>query len=397
MIIRSNMTEARKVLSRRQILPDGSSPDGAPDFLMLLTGAAAPRPELAQMCRDLGIGALHGATSCKGAMANAGTATSEQADLGVFAIWDADGDFGTACKPFGDNPQDAAMQATRAALTRADRPGEAPDVVFVSSAPGNEERVLAGITAVVGTDVPILGGSCADDEIAGKWAVFDGTGETASGLVVSVLFPSTEVSVSFQSGYAPTDRSGIVTRAEGRRVFEIDNLPATERYSAWTGTDFRAPQGAPRQILSESTFSPLGRRIADVSDVHYHLLLHPAFAHPDGSMELFADVAVGERLHLMTGSPDSLISRAGRVAQQCRDDLPEDTGIAGAVVVYCAGCMLAVEDRMNEVVTGLNSALNGAPFLGDFTFGEQGPVLGGENRHANLMISCIAFGTERST
>ena len=39
----------------------------------------------------------------------------------------------------------------------------------------------------------------------------------------------------------------------------------------------------------------------------------------------------------------------------------------------------------------LQAALPGIPFLGSFTFGEQGCFPGGENRHGNLMISVLLF------
>jgi len=44
---------------------------------------------------------------------------------------------------------------------------------------------------------------------------------------------------------------------------------------------------------------------------------------------------------------------------------------------------------------GLRQALGGRPFLGNFTFGEQGAFLDKQNRHGNLMISVVALGGDR--
>jgi len=60
-------------------------------------------------------------------------------------------------------------------------------------------------------------------------------------------------------------------------------------------------------------------------------------------------------------------------------------------MVYCGRCMLAVQDHMDEVVHGVVQAIPDTPFLGVFTFGEQGMVMDSDNRHGNLMISCILF------
>jgi hypothetical protein len=65
--------------------------------------------------------------------------------------------------------------------------------------------------------------------------------------------------------------------------------------------------------------------------------------------------------------------------------------LAGGLMVYCAGCMLAVDSRMPEVASKVAEAFSGTPFLGCFTFGEQGCVVE-RNVHGNLMISAIAFG-----
>jgi len=54
--------------------------------------------------------------------------------------------------------------------------------------------------------------------------------------------------------------------------------------------------------------------------------------------------------------------------------------------------MFTVKQRMDEVVSNLRSALGEeTPFLGAFTFGEQGCFFGGENRHGNLMVSLVLF------
>ncbi|MEM9063444.1 MAG: FIST N-terminal domain-containing protein [Pseudomonadota bacterium] len=366
-------------------------PAQGPDFVAIHLDAAVPRDQILALAAAAGVRTLHGSTSCRGAMINAGIGDAAEKSVGLFAIWDPDGDFGTACVSLGDDPEHAGADAARNALLEAGRMGEAPALVWVSSSPGSEERVLAGIQRVLGTGVPIVGGSCADNDISGKWAVFDANRVEGAGVTVSVLFPSTDVSMSFQSGYAPTGTSGVITAADGRRIIEIDGRPALEIYDGWTSGSLANSTDASVQILSQSTFAPLGRQIENVASVPFYLLVHPAMAHPDGSIDVFANVAVGEELHLMTGSENSLCSRAGRVASQAREDLDSSEPVAGALVVYCAGCMLAVEHRMKEVASAVDTALDGAPFMGVFTFGEQGPVLGSANRHGNLMISCITF------
>jgi hypothetical protein len=94
----------------------------------------------------------------------------------------------------------------------------------------------------------------------------------------------------------------------------------------------------------------------------------------------------------MKGSPELLCARAGRTARLALDQLqepPED--VAGALVVFCAGCMLAIQDRMDSVAAEVKNAIPGIPFLGFFTFGEQGTGGPMGSVHGNLMISATLF------
>ncbi|WP_424969289.1 FIST signal transduction protein [Dinoroseobacter sp. S76] len=336
-------------------------------------------------------GQVHGATSCLGAMSHEGVTDG----LAIFAIDDPDGAYGTAMLPFDPDSYSAARAATMQALAAADRLGEKPELVWVSSTPGTEEAILAGIESVIGTDVPIIGGSAADNDVAGNWFVFDKSRSEAAGVVVTVMFPSRPVSFAYHNGYSPTEKSGTATKIEGRRVLEIDHRPAFEVYGEWCegAVALDPAKTGPQSILSDSTLSPLGRKVTELDGLPSYLLAHPAAAETTGALELFATVEKGEVLTFMTGTQAGLIDRAGRVAALARAAGSMETApIAGALMVYCGGCMLSVRDRLDEVVAGVADSLGPAPFLGTFTFGEQGQIIGAGNRHGNLMISCIVFG-----
>ncbi|MBY0251519.1 MAG: FIST C-terminal domain-containing protein [Methylobacterium organophilum] len=87
------------------------------------------------------------------------------------------------------------------------------------------------------------------------------------------------------------------------------------------------------------------------------------------------------------------MERAGRVARGAAARLdPEQRAVAGAFVIYCGGCRLAVGERINDKPQEIAEHLSGQPFLGCFTFGEQGRLLG-RDVHSNLMISASPSGS----
>lgn len=366
----------------------------SPDWIWVQFSAACDAPALRRaLAEAFPAAALHGSSSCLGCMTNDGAAIGPDGAVGLVALWDADGDFGAVMVPFGEDPERSAHDAVMAAAAAAGRRGEAPDLVWLSAVPGCEEAIIAGIEAVAGCGTPIYGGSAADNDVSGRWSVFDSAGETAAGLVVSALFPSATIGHAFQSGYAPAGPSATVTAASGRRLETLDGRPARAVFDSWTGGQVvTGPPDAPVSVLAASTWSPLGRPDTTVAEIPFFLLLHPAQAEGDGALTLFADVAPGERLHLMAGGPDSLTARAARtvtlameVGAIARDDL------AGALVVFCGGSMLAMQSGMSGVARQIDTALGGAPFLGGFTFGEQGHTISGRNCHGNLMISAVVF------
>jgi len=338
--------------------------------------------------------AYMGASSCLGVMTDTSLLIGENGGVGLLALWDEGGDFGSASGDISADPAADSRRIITQALQRAGRPGEMPDLVWLSAAPGQEEEVLAGIRDVCGQDALIVGGSSADNLIAGNWTQLGPDGVYRQGLAVTVLFLSGVVSHAFHSGYVETGLKGQVTQADGRRLYQIDGLPAADVYQKWTGIDLPQPEGErPVPVLAETTFNPLGRASGMIASLPFHMLIHPAAIWPDGSLDLFASVAEGDEILCMQGTREGLIVRAGRLTERVVSSLPSyNTHTAGALIVYCGGCMLGVRDHMEAVRQGIVWQMQGQPFLGVFSFGEQGRVLSGGAQHGNLMISCTAFG-----
>jgi len=365
---------------------------GVPQLLVLYATEHRAEPALvASLSAHLPGAQIVGGTSCGGVMTEHGFHSGPDGAVGVLGVIDAEGAYGVGASPLDDDAHAAGAAAVERALVAAGRDFETPTLVWCCQPPGCEEGVLAGVQSVIGAQTPIIGGSSADESIAGAWRQFSSEGVLQDHVVVAVLFPSARHGAAFQSGYAPTGRSGVVTRAHDRQILEIDHQPAGEVYGGWTcGAVGGDGAGA---ILAKSTPTPLGRIAAEVQGVPMFVLSHPALLGVAGDLSLFTDISEGDVVHMMRGSPESLVKRAGLVI----DDACAMGGWAGAdslggLVIYCGGCMLHVRDQMDEVVEEIRRAMPGAPFLGAFTFGEQGAIVDNCNRHGNLMVSALTFG-----
>lgn len=340
---------------------------------------------------------VYGGTSCAGIMTDKGFHSNDGKGLGLLGILDPEGAYGVGACDLSENPRLAAREASMRALEQAGRPGEIPSMVWIMSAPGCEEAVLQGIGDFFGPNVPIGGGSSADNTVSGEWKQFANSQIYNNAVVVSVLFSSTDIAFSFHSGYDPTRVKARVTKGSGRVICELDDKPAAEVYNHWLEGRISTELFHGGNILMKSSLNPLGRVVGTTRSVPYFQLSHPDRVVSDKSMTIFTDIQVGDEIYLMKGSIESLVSRAQRVVHSAlRSKDLDPSQIEGALIVYCAGCMLTVKDQMPQVVESFREGLGPEiPFLGVFTFGEQGCFLGGENRHGNLMISVLIFSKRK--
>jgi hypothetical protein len=345
--------------------------------------------------------AILGGTSCAGVMTE--TRLWGAGSVGLLLVDDPAGDYGVASARLGDDPAATAERLLRAALANASCPGELPELIWIFQAPGHEEEVIEGLRRVVSDRCPIIGGSSADDTVAGNWRQLGADGILADGLVVGVLFPSGGIGYAFQGGYEPAGRQGVVTRVDsgrsasnprnrGRKIISIDHMPAAQVYNEWTGHALDGKIADGGSVLLDTTMFPIAIDAGQVEGIPRFLLIHPESITPDGALLTFAAIEEDTRIYSMRGDKNQLIKRAGHVAGEATSLLPGGASrLAGGVVIYCAGCMLAVGERMPDVTREICRGFPGAPFLCCFTFGEQGSLVG-RNMHGNLMISAIAFG-----
>ncbi len=334
-------------------------------------------------------------SSCRGVFTQAGFHSNDGAGLALWAINDKSGSYGTGLEYIEKDSDTASIrQASQKALLQAlddaNRPGELPELIWLHSSPGYEEQTIAALEELVGGQVPIVGGSAADQSNSGHWSLFTQTAMATQGVAVAALFPGGEIGYSFHSGYVTSRALGIVTASHRRTIQSIDSRPAADVYFEAIGADPHQVDSS--SILQLSAFYPIGRLAGHLDNLPFYQLAHPSAVAGDGGLKLFADVHCGDQLFLMQGSKESLIRRGGRVTQMSLTEPFSRQKPIGALIIYCAGCMLAIEHDIEEVVASVRSSLGEQlPFIGAFTYGEQGHFITGKNGHGNLMSSAVVF------
>ena len=281
-------------------------------------------------------------------------------------------------------PRAIGADLARRAMAAAGK-NEAPAYWYMAASPAEEEYYIKGVTEVIGR-VPYFGGSAADNEIAGKWWIYNGTEAFQDGCIVAFFYTDTPFTNKFTGAYAETDDFGVVTKMNGdRAIAEIDGKPALQVYADWRGMSVDDLMGA--NLLSESIVSPLGfkDRLGDLVAIR-----HPMGGNEDLSIAVGAKVVEKTCVIRMEGDVDCLVGSVAKTA----GELKEKAGAKPAAYffVHCGGRRAAIADRIDEVADAFVKAADVVPFLAEFTFGEYGYEDDGLNATGGLMLSFTALG-----
>ncbi len=345
---------------------------------------------------------VYGGTSCAAVITNDGYHAGEVGSLALLGVSSENISFGVGGADLDeeDSARAAGEKAIIEAIENAGKEGEIPAIVLITAAPGAEEEILFGIEDVIGKDVPIMGGSSGDNTIEGYWKQFVNDKVYSNGVSLTAVFTDLKVGSAFEAGYLVSENEGNITRADGRIIYEIDNKLAAEVYNNWTngeviGEALESSEGE-ITILSESTFYPLAKIFTDPDETVHYLSIHPLSVNlSDKRLTVFANVEEGEKIQLMHGNWELLLNRA----QSTPNAALENGGIekgegAFGIYVFCAGTMLGIPEGERPMMPLLVEEAIGVPFIGTFTFGEQGYISEIGNKHGNLVNSMVIIGEE---
>lgn len=369
-----------------------------PEYALLFSTVGYDSEELLKEIKQLLPNTqIYGSTSMFAVMTKDGFHQGETGSLALMAIsspkikWGVGGanidEFSAA--------REAGKEAITAAIKNAGKEGQLPKLVLMTAAPGKEEEILLGIEDIIGKNVPVIGGSSGDNDLTGKWKQWANNKVYSNGISLTVIFTDLKVGWAYEAGYLRTEHKGIIRKAEGRIIYEIDNKPAAEVYNEWTGGIVEEELKTGGSVLSKTAYYPLAKVIQKGPEIYY-LSIHPLSVNlPEKSLTVFANVKGGDEVLLMHGNWELLLNRAQttpHTAMITKSILPGEPYFG--IYDYCAGTMLAIpEEERPKIPLLINNELGDIPFIGTFTFGEQGP-LGIGNHHGNLINSMIVFAPE---
>jgi hypothetical protein len=185
--------------------------------------------------------------------------------------------------------------------------------------------------------------------------------------------------------YIPTDKGAVVTKSNGRIVYELNGRPAAEVMRELLDVDELTPE-----VFAEN---PIGVRTGDVfAD---YIIKSFVTENPDGSLPCYAEVHEGSYISLMKTDKKTTEERFKFALKSAIEDAGNPEEIGAIIVFNCIlrGILtqkLGVDDiKIAQEVVGKD-----VPVIGFNTYGEQGATRGGSMGHYNQTSTVLVISKE---
>ena len=290
-------------------------------------------------------------------------------------------------KQTDETPREVGRRVAKEAISKRKGADKEPDFFFMTASPANEEEYLEGIQDVIG-NVPVFGGSAADNTVEGKWSILNDGEAYSDGLSLAVFYTDGEMKNLYTGAYHETNNVGVITKVRDERTLvEIDHKPALKVYAEWTGKDVESLKG--NNLLTETICAPLGVKdpIGKVTAVR-----HPMFGNDDYSMNIGANLAENTAVIQLSNSPEGIL-KANEETIKSLNNLMTTTPNS-YFLVHCGGRRLglALSKIEDQIYPEVKKVIPDKEFLMVFTFGEYGTGDHSSNTVGGLSLSYTGFG-----
>jgi len=344
-----------------------------------------------------------GFTTHVGVLTSDGYIDSDTGVVGVLTTHLADVLFGLGIASFDEAaPAEAAKLAYRRAVADAHKSkGERPAMIVMFGTMTAEEALLGALAEEAGPDVPLIGGTAAGlasmmerktKEVASSMFVDDHI--VGKGVGITVYYSPHPFAWAYSGGYTRgSGKGGVVTDAEGRLLRKIDDRPAVDVYDEWLGGRLSQAKQEGKNVQNFLALYPLVQTVTKNGVSHNQVIRAWPSNKPEapGSLTTGANVSNGEVIYTSEGSENILVNRFAALPRQAKKNANDMAASAG-FFIYCAGALQTIpREHRGNIAALVGESMGDMPWIGVFTWGEQGSIPGIGNQHGNLMASTVLF------
>jgi hypothetical protein len=247
---------------------------------------------------------------------------------------------------------------------------------------GDQQQIVRGAYAVVGAEVPLVGGCAGDDmQMTETFQLHDG-GMLSNAVVGAAIGSDAPLGIGLRHGWRRLGEPMVATRSAGNRIHELDERPALDVYL----DRLDAPPQARTDAAEFTQFAlthPLGlarRR----GEEHVRFVGDADFI--ERSLGLIAEVPQGGLAWFMEGDDESVLAATDAACANALDQLGGQPPL-GMIAFDCIARRGVLGDTgIGAEVARIAAAAGGAPVAGFYTYGEIARTRGVSGFHNQTLV-----------
>jgi hypothetical protein len=271
-----------------------------------------------------------------------------------------------------------AVDACMAALERREH---SVVLLLTDGLGGDQMEVVRGAYAVVGAEIPLVGG-CAGDDLKMK-ATFQLFGDRAlrDSVVAAAVSSDAPIGIGVQHGWRRVGEPMLVTSSNGNKVHTLDDQPALDVYLRRLG----APQEVRDDAVAFTRFAlthPLG--ISRRSGEEVRFVAGAGF--DDRSLACIASVPQGGLAWIMEGDEHSVLEATDGACAEAVAALDghEPLGLLAFDCIARRGVL--GDPGIRREIERIAAFAGGAPVAGFYTYGEIARTAGMRGFHNQTLV-----------
>ncbi len=257
----------------------------------------------------------------------------------------------------------AACDRAIADATSKATPAPALCITLPESLTTSGQQIVEALGTRLGRNVPVLGAGAGDGfQLTGTYQFC--SREVCSDSVPVLLFCGPLVySIAVRSGWKQMGEPGLVTRADGSVVYEIDGHPAIEFYRERLGEHAIPGPENPLAVLDQEGAVECLRATAEIK------------VNEDGSIRFLGDVREGAMVRITIADRNAILDGCRESVRAAFDEYPHGKSPGAALFFSCAARKLLLGTHTGEEIGIIQSVIGpDVPVCGFYGYGEIGPL-----------------------
>ncbi len=248
-------------------------------------------------------------------------------------------------------------------------------------------KLVEGIQSALPIGVTISGGVAGDDSgTMESWVLYGkniGHGKIAA---LAFFGESIHIGTGCEGGWDKLGLDRIVTKAENKKIFTLDDKPALSIYKLYLGEKAKELPGSallfPLAILDPDGNPGKIRSVMDINEEEQSLLLNDSFKE-------------GDLVSLMSGNLKRLVDGAYNAASRASASLPKQSEESAIIAISCIGRRQMMQRRTEEELMEISEVFDDkTQMIGFYSHGEISPGLESLSSLHNQTMTITLIGEQ---